>query len=143
MIHTKFVSYLKCRHVSIICYSIPIQFLLNFTYSHRSRPKRYSTRSFTSHKERCGDEELWGCKFIRFYWKYYSNIKTTRFQIAEASKIKPLEVDLKRLEDLSDSIVRDFALMRKREEEMRDTNGKLSLVKHLISLFNIDFFFPF
>jgi len=27
------------------------------------------------------------------------------------------------LEDLSDSIVRDFALMRKREEEMRDTNG--------------------
>lgn len=46
-------------------------------------------------------------------------------KIAEASKIKPLEVDLKRLEDLSDSIVRDFALMRKREEEMRDTNGKL------------------
>lgn len=34
-----------------------------------------------------------------------------------------MEVELKRLEDLSDSIVRDFALMRKREEEMRDTNG--------------------
>lgn len=45
------------------------------------------------------------------------------FQLAEAAKLKPLEVDLKRLEDLSDSIVRDFALMRKREEEMRDTNG--------------------
>ncbi|SPP83254.1 blast:Transmembrane emp24 domain-containing protein bai [Drosophila guanche] len=44
--------------------------------------------------------------------------------IGEASKLKPLEVDLKRLEDLSDSIVRDFVLMRKREEEMRDTNGK-------------------
>jgi hypothetical protein len=39
--------------------------------------------------------------------------------------LKPLEVDLKRLEDLSDAIVQDFAVMRKREEEMRDTNGKL------------------
>jgi len=48
-------------------------------------------------------------------------------QIGEASKLKPLEVDLKRLEDLSDSIVRDFVLMRKREEEMRDTNGVLNV----------------
>lgn len=46
-------------------------------------------------------------------------------KIGEASKLKPLEVDLKRLEDLSDSIVLDFALMRKREEEMRDTNGNI------------------
>lgn len=46
-------------------------------------------------------------------------------KIGEASKLKPLEVDLKRLEDLSDSIVLDFALMRKREEEMRDTNGNV------------------
>ncbi|TMW46952.1 hypothetical protein DOY81_007965 [Sarcophaga bullata] len=62
-------------------------------------------------------------------------VETKNYEgIAEASKIKPLEVDLKRLEDLSDSIVRDFALMRKREEEMRDTNGKLSLLKHLIRL---------
>lgn len=57
-------------------------------------------------------------------------------QIGEASKLKPLEVDLKRLEDLSDSIVRDFVLMRKREEEMRDTNGmwntKNSLESRLI-----------
>lgn len=45
-------------------------------------------------------------------------------QIGEAGKLKPLEVDLKRLEDLSDSIVQDFAAMRKREEEMRSTNGK-------------------
>lgn len=44
-------------------------------------------------------------------------------QIGEAGKLKPLEVDLKRLEDLSDSIVQDFASMRKREEEMRSTNG--------------------
>jgi hypothetical protein len=44
-------------------------------------------------------------------------------QIAEAAKLKPLELELKKLEDLSDAIVQDFALMRKREEEMRDTNG--------------------
>ena len=47
------------------------------------------------------------------------------FQIAKAEKLKPLEVELKRLEDLSESIVNDFAYMRAREEEMRDTNGKL------------------
>lgn len=47
-------------------------------------------------------------------------------QIGEAGKLKPLEVDLKRLEDLSDSIVQDFAAMRKREEEMRSTNGRLT-----------------
>lgn len=42
--------------------------------------------------------------------------------IGEAAKLKPMEVELKRLEDLSDSIVQDFSMMRKREEEMRDTN---------------------
>merc|ERR550534_2126320 len=43
-------------------------------------------------------------------------------QLGDAAKLKPLEVDLKRLEDLSESIVQDFAFMRRREEEMRDTN---------------------
>ncbi|KAG8265263.1 transmembrane emp24 domain-containing protein bai [Homalodisca vitripennis] len=42
--------------------------------------------------------------------------------IGEAAKLKPMEVELKRLEDLSTSIVQDFVLMRKREVEMRDTN---------------------
>lgn len=46
------------------------------------------------------------------------------FQLAKAEKLKPLEVELKKLEDLSESIVNDFAYMRSREEEMRDTNGK-------------------
>jgi len=46
-------------------------------------------------------------------------------QIAKAEKLKPMEVELKKLEDLSESIVNDFAYMRAREEEMRDTNGKL------------------
>ena len=45
------------------------------------------------------------------------------FQLAKAEKLKPLEVELRRLEDLSKSIVDDFAYMRAREEEMRDTNG--------------------
>jgi len=42
--------------------------------------------------------------------------------IAKAEKLKPMEVELKKLEDLSESIVNDFAYMRTREEEMRDTN---------------------
>jgi len=49
-------------------------------------------------------------------------------QIGEAAKLKPVEVELKRLEDLSEAIVQDFARMRKNEEEMRDTNGKLKIL---------------
>ena len=41
-----------------------------------------------------------------------------------------MEVELKRLEDLSESIVNDFAYMRAREEEMRDTNGKYKPTFH-------------
>lgn len=36
-----------------------------------------------------------------------------------------MELELRRLEDLAESIVNDFAYMRAREEEMRDTNGIL------------------
>lgn len=42
--------------------------------------------------------------------------------LAQAEKLKPIEVELKRLEDLSDEIVKDFQYMREREELMRDTN---------------------
>ena len=45
-------------------------------------------------------------------------------QIAKADKLKPLEVELKKLEDLSDAVLKDFTYMRAREEEMRDTNGQ-------------------
>lgn len=48
--------------------------------------------------------------------------------MGEAARLKPLEVELKRLEDLSEAIVQDFAYMRQREEEMRDTNGKYCLI---------------
>ena len=49
-----------------------------------------------------------------------------RLQLAKAEKLKPMEVELKRLEDLADAVVNDFAYMRQREQEMRDTNGKKS-----------------
>ena len=45
--------------------------------------------------------------------------------LARAEKLKPMEIELRRLEDLSESIVADFAYMRQREEEMRSTNGGL------------------
>ena len=35
-----------------------------------------------------------------------------------------MELELRRLEDLAESVVNDFAYMRAREEEMRDTNGE-------------------
>ena len=44
--------------------------------------------------------------------------------MAEAAKLKPMEVELKRLEDLSDAIVQEFVDMKKREEEIRNTNGE-------------------
>ena len=44
--------------------------------------------------------------------------------MGKAEKLKPMELELRRLEDLAESIVHDFAYMRAREEEMRDTNGK-------------------
>eukprot|EP00037_Helgoeca_nana_P007803 m.70590 g.70590 ORF g.70590 m.70590 type:complete len:215 (+) comp18527_c0_seq1:28-672(+) len=42
--------------------------------------------------------------------------------IAKAEKLKPMEMELRRLEDLSESIVSNFARMKQREEEHRDTN---------------------
>lgn len=43
----------------------------------------------------------------------------------EAAKLKPMELELKRLEELTDSIVSDFVDMQKREEALRNTNGKV------------------
>ncbi|XP_037028197.1 transmembrane emp24 domain-containing protein bai [Bradysia coprophila] len=57
--------------------------------------------------------------------------------IGEAAKLKPLEVDLKRLEDLSDSIVQDFVHMRKQEEEMRDTNESTNNRVLFFSIFSM------
>jgi len=58
-------------------------------------------------------------------------------QLGDAAKLKPLEVDLKRLEDLSESIVQDFAFMRRREEEMRDTNENTNSRVLYFSIFSM------
>ncbi|XP_071447614.1 transmembrane emp24 domain-containing protein bai [Hetaerina americana] len=57
--------------------------------------------------------------------------------LGEAAKLKPLEVELKRLEDLSESIVQDFSLMRKLEEEMRDTNESTNSRVLYFSIFSV------
>merc|ERR1712226_344158 len=57
--------------------------------------------------------------------------------LADANKLKPLEVELKRLEDLSESIVQDFAYMRQREEEMRDTNESTNSRVLYFSIFSM------
>jgi len=57
--------------------------------------------------------------------------------LADAAKLKPLEVELRRLEDLSAAIVNDFAYMRKREEEMRDTNESTNTRVLYFSIFSM------
>uniref|UniRef100_A0A2C9K917 GOLD domain-containing protein n=1 Tax=Biomphalaria glabrata TaxID=6526 RepID=A0A2C9K917_BIOGL len=57
--------------------------------------------------------------------------------IAKAEKLKPLEVELRRLADLSKSIVDDFAYMRAREEQMRDTNESTHSRVMYFSLFSM------
>ncbi|KAM4625446.1 transmembrane emp24 domain-containing protein 10-like [Polymixia lowei] len=58
-------------------------------------------------------------------------------EIAKVEKLKPLEVELRRLEDLSESIVNDFAYMKKREEEMRDTNESTNTRVLYFSVFSM------
>ncbi|CAL1268653.1 unnamed protein product [Larinioides sclopetarius] len=57
--------------------------------------------------------------------------------IAEVGRLKPLEVELQKLEDLSESIVKDFAYMRQREAEMRDTNESTNTRVLYFSIFSM------
>ncbi|XP_018408365.1 PREDICTED: transmembrane emp24 domain-containing protein 10-like [Nanorana parkeri] len=57
--------------------------------------------------------------------------------LAKAEKLKPLEVSLRRLEDLSQSIIKDFSYMKKREEEMSDTNESTSQRVLYFSMFSM------
>lgn len=57
--------------------------------------------------------------------------------IAEAFKLKPLEMDLKRLEDLSEAIVLEFKDMKKRADEMRNTNESTNKRVFYFSLFSM------
>jgi len=58
-------------------------------------------------------------------------------QIAAVGKLKPLEMELTKLEDLSASIVQDFEYMKKREEEMRDTNESTNTRVFYLSVFSM------
>ncbi|KAK3702669.1 hypothetical protein RRG08_042657 [Elysia crispata] len=65
-------------------------------------------------------------------------IETKNYEeMARSEKLKPLEVELRRLEDLSRSIVDDFAYMRNREEQMRDTNESTHSRVMYFSLFSM------
>ncbi|XP_011310091.1 transmembrane emp24 domain-containing protein bai isoform X2 [Fopius arisanus] len=57
--------------------------------------------------------------------------------VGEAAKLKPIEVELKRLEDLSETIVQDFARMRQNEEQMRDTNETTNTRVLYFSIFSM------
>ncbi|XP_002128822.1 transmembrane emp24 domain-containing protein 10-like [Ciona intestinalis] len=58
-------------------------------------------------------------------------------ELAKTEKLKPLEVELRRLEDLSESIVQAFAYMKKREEEMRNTNESTNSRVLYFSMFSM------
>jgi len=58
-------------------------------------------------------------------------------ELAKAEKLKPLEVELRRLEDLGESIVQDFAFMRQREEDMRTTNESTNSRVLYLSIFSM------
>lgn len=58
-------------------------------------------------------------------------------QIASVGKLKPLEMELQKLEDLSASIVADFNYMKKREQEMRDTNESTNNRIFYLSIFSM------
>jgi len=57
--------------------------------------------------------------------------------IGDAAKLKPMEVELRRLEDLSGSIVKDFIYMQQREEQMRNTNESTQSRILLFSVFSL------
>jgi hypothetical protein len=44
-------------------------------------------------------------------------------EVGKAEHLSSMELEMRRLEDLAESIVNDFADMKRREEVHRDTNG--------------------
>lgn len=58
-------------------------------------------------------------------------------QLAAVSQLKPLELELTKLEDLSSSIVQDFQYMKQREQEMRDTNESTNSRVFYLSIFSM------
>ena len=58
-------------------------------------------------------------------------------EVAKAEQLKPLEVELRRLEDLSVDIVHAFSYMKEREEEMKDTNESTNSRVLYFSIFSM------
>ena len=58
-------------------------------------------------------------------------------EMAKSEKLKPLEVELRRLEDLSASIVNAFTYMKEREEQMRSTNESTNSKVLYFSIFSM------
>uniref|UniRef100_A0A672T487 Transmembrane protein Tmp21-like n=1 Tax=Sinocyclocheilus grahami TaxID=75366 RepID=A0A672T487_SINGR len=79
---------------------------------------------------------LMNSEFINLDMKHGVEAKNYE-EIAKVEKLKPLEVELRRLEDLSESVVNDFAYMKKREEEMRDTNESTNTRVLYFSIFSM------
>ena len=93
------------------------------TKAPRDQPNRHLSAQMTT-------------KVVTFTLKH--GIETKDYDaLAKANKLKPLEVELNRLEDLSASIVSDFAYMKQREEEMRDTNESTNNKVLYFSIFSM------
>lgn len=61
--------------------------------------------------------------------------------MAKAEKLKPIEIELKRLEGLADEIVQDFDKMHKKNSVMRAINGLFLTVFTNLILFTTIFYF--
>jgi hypothetical protein len=44
-------------------------------------------------------------------------------EVAKSEKLRPIEVELRKLESVADGIVGEMEYMKQREAQMRDTNG--------------------
>lgn len=56
------------------------------------------------------------------YVDYRVGVEAKQYDPASEDKLSQLERDLTRIEDITESIITDFAYLKKREQEMRDTN---------------------
>jgi hypothetical protein len=71
-----------------------------------------------------GRTKLSGAQLIFLHANTTSADAAARVQeLAKVEKLKPLEMEMRRLEDLTSSLVADFAYMKKREELFRETTG--------------------
>lgn len=53
-------------------------------------------------------------------------VEAKQYDASSTDKLQKLEADLTKLEDLANSIIEDFAHLKKRESEMQDTNASTS-----------------